>query len=258
MQAAAKVLIVDDALFLRMLLRDILLKLGCDVAGEASDGQEALDLYPQIQPDAVFVDLFMPNIDGISTLREILKKDPNARVIACSSNNKEEFVREAMLNGAMDYLIKPLDEAKVGATLRRVLRLKPGNPRSIIEELLAWHDLGDMVVRLGLTSPEALEEARAAVRDGKQPTLAKALTESAGISPDELHAVMEDVHKDVSLALIILQARLVTMQQLRYSLRTIRNSGRRLGFTLIEHGFCNQAQLGEFLKKVPPYKRTEL
>ncbi|HEY9765257.1 MAG TPA: response regulator [Chroococcales cyanobacterium] len=256
MQAVAKILIVDDALFLRMVLRDMLLKAGYHVAGEASDGIQACELYPEVQPDVVFLDLYMPNIDGITTLKKLLEIDPHARVIACSSNGKEEIIKASMLQGARDFLTKPLDETKVMNTLRKVLKTKPGTPRSVIEELLSWYDVEELLLKAGMASFEEIKSARKAIKDGRFKTLPAAL-QDGGIDEEDLHSIMEDLHRDVSVAVILLQAQAITMEQLRCALVTLRTSGRRLGFTLVEQGFCTQAQIADFLKNVPPYKRAD-
>ena len=111
---AKKVLIVDDALFMRRMINDILTSSGeYDVVGEAADGMEAINMYKELRPDAVTMDIVMPNMDGIEACREILKVDPMARVIMVSALGQEPLVIESIAAGAKDFIVKPFSPEKV-------------------------------------------------------------------------------------------------------------------------------------------------
>lgn len=117
-----KVLIVDDAMFMRAMIRDILANSGrFEVVGEATNGQECLELYPKVKPDLVTMDIVMPQMDGIEATREILKVDPNARVVMCSALGQEALVIESIAAGAMDFIVKPFSAEKVLKVLDAVL-----------------------------------------------------------------------------------------------------------------------------------------
>ena len=114
------VLIVDDALFMRMMLKDILTKNGFVVVGEAETGEEAISKYSALQPDLVTMDIVMPKTDGIDAVRSIIKLDPKARVVICSAMGQQSLVQEALENGACDYIIKPFSPSKVVEVMSRV------------------------------------------------------------------------------------------------------------------------------------------
>ena len=97
----AKILIVDDAAFMRMMLKDILTKGGFEIAGEAADGVEAVAKYNELKPDLVTLDITMPNKDGIQALKEIKAADPNATCVMCSAMGQEAMVVEAIKLGAL-------------------------------------------------------------------------------------------------------------------------------------------------------------
>ncbi|HDO41995.1 MAG TPA: response regulator [Candidatus Bathyarchaeota archaeon] len=113
----ASVLIVDDAAFMRMVLKKIIMKSGNQVIAEAANGDEAIALYKQYKPDIVFLDIVMPpgkeTKDGIDTLRRIMSEDPNAKVIMCSSMGQQALITEALKLGAKDFIVKPFKPDKV-------------------------------------------------------------------------------------------------------------------------------------------------
>jgi two-component system chemotaxis response regulator CheY len=115
------VLIVDDAEFMRLMLRDILDEMGLKTVGEAGDGCEALDLYRRLQPDLVALDITMPGRDGIATLREILAVDPEARVVMITALGQKDKVLESIQAGARDFIVKPFDPERVQATVGRLV-----------------------------------------------------------------------------------------------------------------------------------------
>ena len=109
----AKVLIGDDAAFMRMMLRDIITDLGYEVVGEARNGLEAVELYKKLQPDVVTLDITMPEKDGLTTLKEIMAINPEARCIMCSAMGQQSMVMQAVKSGAKDFSIKPFMPARI-------------------------------------------------------------------------------------------------------------------------------------------------
>lgn len=116
-----QVLIVDDAPFVRLTLKNMLEKNGFLIAGEATNGQEAIMNYFQLKPDVVTMDISMPVMNGITALKQIINKDPQANVIMVTAVGQEEFIKEAVLNGAKYFIVKPLEEEFVVNTINRIL-----------------------------------------------------------------------------------------------------------------------------------------
>jgi len=120
----AKVLVVDDALFMRKMLSDILKKEGFEVVGEADNGKDAVEKYKELKPDLVTMDIVMPKmeeIDGIAAVREIVKTDPQAKIIMVSAMGQHALVVEAIQAGAKDFIVKPFQPSRVVEAIRRVL-----------------------------------------------------------------------------------------------------------------------------------------
>ncbi len=115
-----RVLIVDDAAFIRLALKTMLQKNGFEVVGEAENGSTAVLKYMELQPDIVTMDITMPEMTGIEALKAIKQKDAKAKVIMVSAMGQESFVKEAIINGAAHFLVKPLEEEKVISTLSKV------------------------------------------------------------------------------------------------------------------------------------------
>jgi len=113
----AKILIVDDASFMRMMIKDALQKNGYDDLHEAADGVQAVEKYDEIKPDIVFMDITMPNMDGLEALKTIKGKDPNAIVVMCSAMGQESMVIEAIKTGARDFIVKPFKPDRIMKTL---------------------------------------------------------------------------------------------------------------------------------------------
>ena len=109
----ARILICDDAAFIRMMLKDMLQKAGHAIAGEAKDGGEAVELYRQLKPDLVMMDITMPVMDGITATGEIMKIDPKANVIMCSAMGQQSMVIESIQKGAKDFIVKPFQADRV-------------------------------------------------------------------------------------------------------------------------------------------------
>ena len=115
------ILIVDDAAFMRMMIRDILKKEGYEVVGEAKDGKEAVELYRELSPALVLMDITMPVMDGIEALKKIKEFNPSAVVIMCSALGQSSMVIEAIGAGAKDYIIKPFQTDRVLEAVKKVL-----------------------------------------------------------------------------------------------------------------------------------------
>jgi len=117
----AEVLIVDDAAFMRMMLKDILENNKLEIAGEAENGAEALELYEENQPDLVTMDITMPEMDGIQALKKILEMDPEANIIMCSAMGQQAMVIDAIQAGAKDFIVKPFEPERVMEAVEKVL-----------------------------------------------------------------------------------------------------------------------------------------
>ncbi|WP_088105102.1 response regulator [Halalkalibacter urbisdiaboli] len=116
-----KVLIVDDAAFMRMMIKDILSKNGFEVVGEANDGAQAVEKYQELSPDLVTMDITMPEKDGITALKEIKSFDPNAKVIMCSAMGQQAMVIDAIQAGAKDFIVKPFQADRVLEAIKKTL-----------------------------------------------------------------------------------------------------------------------------------------
>ncbi|MRX70604.1 response regulator [Bacillus lacus] len=118
---AHKILIVDDAAFMRMMIKDILSKNGFDVVGEAADGKQAVEKYKETQPDLVTMDITMPEMDGIAALKEIKAINPGAKVIMCSAMGQQSMVIDAIQAGARDFIVKPFQADRVLEAINKTL-----------------------------------------------------------------------------------------------------------------------------------------
>lgn len=116
-----KVLIVDDVAFVRKTLAEIFLQARYQVVGEASNGQEAIEMYAKTRPDLVTMDIVMPQMSGIDAIRKLLKMDKEAKIIIVSAMDQESLVMDAINVGARDYLLKPFSARDVIRTAERVL-----------------------------------------------------------------------------------------------------------------------------------------
>lgn len=116
-----RVLVVDDAAFMRMMIKDILRKGGYEVVGEAEDGSKAIEKYKELMPDLVTMDITMPDMDGISAVKEIRKVNPNALIIMCSAMGQQAMVIDAIQAGAKDFVVKPFQPDRVLEAIRKVL-----------------------------------------------------------------------------------------------------------------------------------------
>lgn len=118
----ARILIVDDAKFMRMTLTNILQKGNHDVVGEADNGRNAIELYKELKPDLVTMDITMPEMTGLEAVKQIKSIDPNAKIIMCSAMGQQKLVVEAIESGAKDFIVKPFDESRVLEAISRVLQ----------------------------------------------------------------------------------------------------------------------------------------
>lgn len=118
---AHTVLIVDDAAFMRMMIKEILTKNGYTVVGEASDGAQAVEKYKELSPDLVTMDITMPEMDGIAALKEIKKVNANAKVIMCSAMGQQAMVIDAIQAGAKDFIVKPFQADRVIEAIKKTV-----------------------------------------------------------------------------------------------------------------------------------------
>ena len=112
-----RVLVVDDTRFMRKMLRDILEKFGHEVVGEAENGNAGIQKYKELKPDIIFMDISMPEIDGVEAVRRIKAFDPSAVVIICSAMSQQEQISEALKVGAVGYIMKPFKPEKVNEVI---------------------------------------------------------------------------------------------------------------------------------------------
>ena len=116
-----RILIVDDAAFMRMMIKNIITKNGYEVIGEAENGQVAVELYKQHKPDLVTMDITMPEMNGIEGVKAICGIDPDANIIMCSAMGQQAMVMEAIQAGAKDFVVKPFQQDRILQAIERVL-----------------------------------------------------------------------------------------------------------------------------------------
>lgn len=118
---ATRVLVVDDAAFMRMMIKDILTKNGFEVVGEAENGAIAVQKFSELRPDLTTMDITMPEMDGISAVKAIKQIDPAAKVIMCSAMGQQAMVIEAIQSGARDFIVKPFQPDRVLEAISKVV-----------------------------------------------------------------------------------------------------------------------------------------
>ncbi|MBE6021743.1 MAG: response regulator [Cellulosilyticum sp.] len=118
---AKRVLIVDDAAFMRMMIKDILSKNGYEVAGEADNGLKAVEKYKELTPDLVLMDITMPEMNGIDAVKNIKAIDPGAKIVMCSAMGQQAMVIESIQAGARDFIVKPFQADRVLEAVRKVV-----------------------------------------------------------------------------------------------------------------------------------------
>ncbi|KYD00018.1 response regulator [Heyndrickxia sporothermodurans] len=116
-----RILVVDDAAFMRMMIKDILTKNGFEVVAEAADGAQAVEKYKELKPDLVTMDITMPEMDGITALKEIKGIDPSAKIIMCSAMGQQAMVIDAIQAGAKDFIVKPFQADRVIEAIQKTL-----------------------------------------------------------------------------------------------------------------------------------------
>jgi two-component system chemotaxis response regulator CheY len=117
-----KVLLVDDAAFMRMMLKDILTKGGYEIVGEAENGAVALNKYEELAPDLVIMDITMPEMNGLEAVKAIRGIDPQARIIMCSAMGQQAMVIEAIQSGARDFVVKPFQADRILEAVAKALK----------------------------------------------------------------------------------------------------------------------------------------
>ena len=116
-----RVLVVDDAIFMRKMIADILEGSGMEVVGEADTGAVAVEKYSELSPDLVTMDIIMPEMNGIDAVKNIIASDPQARIVMCSALGQQALVQDALGAGAKDFLIKPFNPSRVVEVVTKIL-----------------------------------------------------------------------------------------------------------------------------------------
>ena len=116
-----RLLVIDDAAIIREIIKDTATAAGWTITGEAADGRQGIDRYLELKPDAVTLDLVMPQYDGLYALRGIMAADPNARVLVVSALEQKAVLKEAFRAGAADFLVKPFDKTVLAGALAQLL-----------------------------------------------------------------------------------------------------------------------------------------
>ena len=117
----AKVLIVDDAAFMRMTIKQMLEKGGHEASGEAGNGIEAVKKFIELKPDIVLLDITMPEMNGVEALKRIKELEPTAKVVICSAMGQQAMVAQAIQYGAKDFIVKPFEEDRLIASIDKVM-----------------------------------------------------------------------------------------------------------------------------------------
>jgi two-component system, chemotaxis family, chemotaxis protein CheY len=118
---AHRILLVDDASFMRMMLKNILVGSGYEVVGEAENGAKAIEQYKALKPDLLIMDIIMPEMGGIDAVREIMKVNPAVKILMCSSMGQQSLVVEAIQAGAKDFIVKPFQPSNVLEAVKKAL-----------------------------------------------------------------------------------------------------------------------------------------
>ena len=115
-----RLLVVDDAMLMRRMIRDVAVEAGWEVVGEARNGLEAVDLYDRLRPDLVTMDVVMPEMGGLESLRRIRSLDPEARVVMVTALDQKQTIEEAIGAGALDFIVKPFDRDRIVGLLGKI------------------------------------------------------------------------------------------------------------------------------------------
>ena len=119
----ARMLVVDDAMFMRKIIGDILKGCGHEIVAEAGNGEEAYRKYCETKPDLVFMDITMPDVSGVEGLKQIRSTYPDAKVIMCSAMGQQWMVLEAVSAGALDFIVKPFKQERVEEAVNKALNI---------------------------------------------------------------------------------------------------------------------------------------
>lgn len=119
-----KLLIVDDAMFMRTMIKNIVKDSDFEVVAEAENGLEAVKKYDEVKPDIVTLDITMPEMDGLEALAQIMAKDPSAKVIMCSAMGQQGMVVDAIKKGAKDFIVKPFQADRVLEALEKATEVE--------------------------------------------------------------------------------------------------------------------------------------
>lgn len=124
-----RVMVVDDAGFMRMMIKDILAKTEFEVVAEAVNGQEALDKLEEADPDAIILDITMPVMDGLTAAEEIIRRKSKARIVFCSAMGQKEIVLKALAMGAADFVVKPFTAGRLLGAMNKALGIQGGQEK---------------------------------------------------------------------------------------------------------------------------------
>lgn len=119
----SNILIVDDAIFMRRIISDVLKNNGFNIVGEASNGVEAIQKYEELKPNLVLMDITMPEKNGIEAVKDIIAMDPEAKVIMCSAMGQDSMVKESIVAGAKDFIVKPFQSDDVLKKVKNLIRI---------------------------------------------------------------------------------------------------------------------------------------
>ena len=120
-EVAHRIMLVDDASFMRMMLKNILVGSGYEIICEAENGVKAVEQYKNLKPDLTIMDIIMPEMGGIDAVREIIKMYPSAKILMCSSMGQQSLVVEAIQAGAKDFIVKPFQPSNVLEAVKKAL-----------------------------------------------------------------------------------------------------------------------------------------
>jgi YesN/AraC family two-component response regulator len=162
---AVRILVVDDTKFMRLMLTDMLRKMDFEVVGEAESGSQAIQMYMELKPDIIMLDITMPELDGIGALKELRKINPDCVVVICSAMSQQDLISEAIKAGANDYVMKPFAAARVQEVLSKMIALLPApTPVQEIEAVLEQGPVAELVEEplaeeVEVPAPETVEAA---------------------------------------------------------------------------------------------------
>jgi CheY-like chemotaxis protein len=180
-----KILVVDDTKFMRNMLSDILKQFGYEVAGEAENGRQAVQRFEELRPDVVFLDITMPEMDGLEAMKEIRRIEPNAVVLICSAMSQQDLISDALKAGANGYVMKPFKPNRVNEIIRKYaiphLPVKSNPPEEAPQKREAPAAGEDEVLRSGVSAGDAGKEL---IAPEEKELLLSAEPESAAVSAE--------------------------------------------------------------------------